>query len=190
MYLVINGKMNINDLPEEILAEIFSFIHNPTDVRKIGFVCYAWHKLVWGSRTYLNLRNFPEILEGNQLQYTLRLTRYTSFLQMPHETTDNHVCKIGCLLPYLKVLYLKRCRNITNAGMDYLSKRKLEKLYLSTSWNISTLDFLVGSTSSLTTLEIRGLDQLTDESFISLASKIEEPFFFLLDILMLEIVQD
>mmetsp|Transcript_13636 Transcript_13636/g.21498 ORF Transcript_13636/g.21498 Transcript_13636/m.21498 type:complete len:336 (+) Transcript_13636:1-1008(+) len=158
----------IEVLPEELLGEIFSYLWFFADVRRVGLVCKLWHAVVWTSRTGVYLRKFPQILEGNQFQYLLRSAPYISLLQMPADTTDNHVCKIGFLLPHLKHLQLRRCRNVSDTGIAWLSNLKLEELYLSTSWNISTLDFLVQSAETLHTLELRGCDLITDNSLRSL----------------------
>lgn len=161
---------NITQLPEEILVEIFKFIYLYQDIRKVGLVCKLWHRVAWGSRTRFVLRKFPKILEDNQLQYLLHVSPHIDTLEMPLQTTDNHVCKIGYCLPHLKHLYLRRCREVTNVGLGYLSSLKLEGIYLSTSWNISSLDFLVNSISSLRILEIRGCDIINDDAFESLHS--------------------
>ena len=170
--------MNFANLPDEVLVWIFSYFSRFEDIRRLGLVCSTWHRLAWGSLTNISLRKFPAVLEGNQFQYLLRTAPYISNLQMPNDTTDNHICKIGSLLPHVKVLNLRRCREITNVGMEYLTELKLEEVFLSTSWNISSLDFLMGSVATLKCLELRGCDQLNDDSLHSLALKVKtkQPF--------------
>lgn len=168
---------NIDDLPEELLVHIFEKLSTRyRDVHSASLVCRLWFKLAWSSVHTLYLRKFPNVLEGNHLLFSLVHCVQTSVLHLPPDTTDRHLQMLETA-PLLQEIYIRRCRNITDAGLMCLSSMELKEIYLSTSWNISSLAFLRNSVKSLTHLELRGCDLIGDQSLIDLEQACSHPFY-------------
>jgi len=158
-------------LPEELLAEILSYITRYEEICVVCKVCSQWHRIIWGLRPSLRLERFSKLLDHQEgftdlLQHTTRLKR----LFMPTNTSNSMMEHIS-RLSSLKYLGLRRCRELDDEGLKELHRLQLEGISLSCSWNISHLDFLRTMSGTLNYLELRGCDLLTDESFISLAEK-------------------
>ena len=161
----------INTLPEELIAYILSFLKKYKDVGRAAQVCSLWRRLAWAVVPELHLRKFSSVLELSVFENLLSSVPYASYIQLHSEASNSHIHLIHKHLNHLQVLNLRRCREITNEGLTVFENRGLRKVYLSTSWNISNLDFLAGSCHTLKSLELRGCDLLTSETFVSLRKK-------------------
>ena len=168
--------MMLVELPEEIIAYILSFLKKYHHIGNASRVCKLWSRLSWAMVSKLSLRKFPKVLDSDVFVPLLQKVPYASFIQLPSNATDFHLLTIADNLPHLKVLNLRRCRDITNAGIQNFHLKALHEIYLSTSWNISDLDFLTESYRTLLSLELRGCDLLTDSTFESLYKKTPEKF--------------
>ena len=173
------SEMNILDLPEEVLIEIFSYITQDELLWKVAFVCTSFSKIIMEMTSILEIQAPKDnyiFSKTQKLLYLENISSSVKYLIVSRESDDKRIEELKTLKlnERRNICIFLRSRRIEDTELLYIAQkcRYIECLVLNKCCMLSFSSFndTCSKMDRLTTLKILGSTQLTDQNAHDISS--------------------